>query len=430
MSKVTLLPADTYIVVNKTIFTDYDRLILTLLYQPIIGHLPLSLYFTLWADLDKAEIMSITFNHHHLMTNMQLKLNRIELAREKLEAMGLLKVYFKKGDINHYLYQLYSPLSADEFLNDPILNVLLYSYIGSNEYNQVTSYFKIPKIKITDFEDITTSFSDIFKTSHEANNLEKIATIKRKTSNQLSITEEIDFPLITSSIPSSLLNNKAFDSKTKTLINKLSFLYNIDTLHMINIIRGCLNEKGCVDKAKLRMACRNYYRFENDDYLPKLIYRSQPTELRKKDSSYSKRSIIIHQFESLSPYEFLIAKYNGGNPTIRDKMLIERLMIDQQLNPGVVNVLIDYILKIKDHKLNRQFVETIAGQWKRLNIKTVLEAMTQAEKEHKKYKKRITSNVKTVKEAKLPEWFGKDIKKEKISDEEEAKLKDMLKEFT
>ncbi len=430
MSKLNLLPADPYLIVNKSLFNDCDRLILTLLYQPIMGYSALSLYFTLWADLDKTEIMSIEYNHHHLMANMQLDLKSIELAREKLEAMGLLKVYLKKGNINHYLYQLYSPLSANEFLNDPILNVLLYSYIGSNEYHKIINYFKIPQIKVSDFDDVTVSFSDIFKTNHEALNEDLTSPIRKRVSQHPIILEELDFQLITSSLSSSLLNNKAFDSKTKLLLNNLSFLYNIDTLGMIDIIRGSLNEKGCIDKAKLRRACRNYYRFENDDLLPKLIYRVQPTEFRKKSINHSKRAVIIHQFENLSPYEFLIAKYNGGNPTIRDKMLIENLMIDQQLNPGVVNVLIDYILKINDYKLNRQFVETIAGQWKRLNIKTVEEAMNQAEKEHKKYKKRITGTVKAVKEAKLPDWFGKEIKEEKISDVEEAKLKDMLKEFS
>ena len=49
--KLTILPADTYTVVNKTILSDTDRKILTSLYQPIIGQLPISLYFTLWSDL-------------------------------------------------------------------------------------------------------------------------------------------------------------------------------------------------------------------------------------------------------------------------------------------------------------------------------------------------------------------------------------------
>ena len=430
MNRNSILPADTYLVVNKTIMNDIDRKILTMLYQPITGHLPISLYFTLWADLDKTEIMSVEYSHHHLMTSMQLKLNDIEKAREKLEAMGLIKVYLKKGDINSYIYQLYSPLSASDFLNDPILNVLLYSNIGSNEYNKIINYFKLPKINLFSFDDITISFSDVFKTSPNMEREHLSTETRKKMSNNLEIDEIIDFNLIVSSIAKGILNDKAFDTQTKLLINKLSFLYDIDTIHMINIIRGCLNEKGCIDKPKLRMACRNYYKFENNDKLPKLIYRNQPELLRTKELDTSKRSQMIHKFETLSPYEFLTAKYNGGNPTSREKLLIESLMIEQQLNPGVINVLIDYVLKINANKLNKNFIDAIAGQWKRSNIKTVEEAMNQAEKEHKKYKKRISVNTpKSKKDEKLPEWFGRDIIEEKLSTDEEDKIKDMLKEF-
>ena len=48
-----LLPADTYIVVNRTILSNDDRKKITMLYQPIIGHTAVSLYLTLIDDLEK-----------------------------------------------------------------------------------------------------------------------------------------------------------------------------------------------------------------------------------------------------------------------------------------------------------------------------------------------------------------------------------------
>ena len=432
MSKVNILPADTYMVINKTILKDIDRKILTMLYQPIIGSTPINLYFTLWSDLDQTEIMSIEFTHHHLMSKMQLKLDDIIMARNKLEAIGLLKVYFKKESINNYVYQLYSPLSVAEFLNDPILNVLLFSYVGSNEYNRIINYYKLPHINLNDFTDITISFSDVFNINiEEQENLKKEA-IRKRNINNITVNNNIDFDLILASIPKDIINKKIFDVKTKDLINKLSFLYQIDTLQMLGIIRSTINEKGGIDKVKLRTACRNYYQFENDDKLPNLIYRTQPEDLRKKDKDDSKRSKIIATFETLSPYDFLRAKYNGGNPTSRDTKLIENLMLEQELPAGVINVLIDYVLKVNANKLNKNYIETIAGQWKRLNIKTVEAAMKQAEKEHNKYKNKTNysnSKTKPKKEEKLPEWFGKEIKEEKLSIDEESKIKDMLKEF-
>ena len=82
----------------------------------------------------------------------------------------------------------------------------------------------------------------------------------------------------------------------------------------------------------------------------------------------------------------------------------------------MVNVLISYALKLNHQKLNRNYLETIAGQWKRLNVETVEEAMRLTEKEYKKMKKIAAKNEtkpKTVKESKeiLPDWFNQEANK-------------------
>ena len=58
MERYTLLPADSYVVINKTILHDEDRKILTNLYLPVIGTDAIMLYFSLWSDLDNSEIIS------------------------------------------------------------------------------------------------------------------------------------------------------------------------------------------------------------------------------------------------------------------------------------------------------------------------------------------------------------------------------------
>ena len=58
MKIISLLPADTYTVVNRTILTEKDKNNLITLYEPIIGPIPIALYLTLIRDLDKLEIMS------------------------------------------------------------------------------------------------------------------------------------------------------------------------------------------------------------------------------------------------------------------------------------------------------------------------------------------------------------------------------------
>ena len=156
-NNLTILPADIYTVVNKTILNENDRKIITMLYQPIIGYTATSLYFTLIDDLDKLELISDDLTHHHLMATMQLKLESIVKAREKLEAVGLLKTYFKKENVNHYVYLLYSPIPANEFFNHPILNIVLYNNLGKEEYEKLLSYYKVPRLNLKGYNGLFVS---------------------------------------------------------------------------------------------------------------------------------------------------------------------------------------------------------------------------------------------------------------------------------
>lgn len=429
MDKTTIMPADTYIVVNHTIMSDNDRFLLTMLYQPIIGFKALALYFSLWATLDTAKVMSVECNHRHLMNMTGFKIEDIIEGRKKLEAIGLLKTSYKSGEINNYIYQIYAPLTANEVLTHPFLSVILYNAVGAKDFEHLIQYYKMPKIDISSFKDITVSFSDVFKTG-TAFFKESQEEIKRRETNDIEIKSNLDMDLIISSIPKDLIVSKTFDKTAKKLIDSISYLYNIDTMHMIGLIRNSLNEKGLIDKEKFQLNARNFYTFENSNQLPHLIYDSQPTNLRENLKDGTKRSKMIYTFETLPPYDFLRGKYNGSNPTTRDLKLIESLLIEQELLPGVVNVLIDYVLRINDNKLTKNFIESIAGQWKRLNIKTVEEAMKQAEKEHKGFNTKKVYVSKKVVEENIPKWFNETVDEETLSEEETKKMKDMLSKFS
>ena len=172
MKKVSLLPADSYIVVNKSILTEEDKKNLINLYEPIIGPLPISLYLTLWGDLDRSEVMSKDFTHHHLMTFLKTKLEDIREAREALEAVGLIKTYLKEEkDINHYIYELFSPISAYEFFNHPVLNIILYNNIGENEYKDLIKEYKKPISRYDDYEEISSKLNDTFKSSIDSDTI-------------------------------------------------------------------------------------------------------------------------------------------------------------------------------------------------------------------------------------------------------------------
>lgn len=421
-----VLPADSYTVVNKSIITDVDKKTLIDLYQPIIGNKAVSLYFTLLNDLNKQNVVSDLNTHHHLLSIMQMSLEDIVSSRERLEAIGLVRTYFKQDNINNYIYVLYSPLQPNEFLNHPILNVVLYNNLGKKEYQKIVESYKIPRIVLKDYKEISLRFDEVFS-SVTVSNMILNEDIVSKNKTEITFKNAIDFELLISGINSNMINEKIFTKEIRELINNLSFIYNIDVLTMQNLIKTSITEKGSIDKETLRKSARNFYQFENSGNLPTLIYSKQPEYLKSPTGDVSNKAKMIYTFENTNPYQFIKSKYKDGKVIKKDLLLIEELLIDLKLTPGVVNVLLDYVLRVNNKKLNKAYVETIASHWKRLGIETVEEAMNICIKEHKKTIKKVPNT--KVKET-VPEWFNEQINKDVLKEQEEQELKDLLKQYS
>ena len=420
--KESISQADIYTVVNQSILTEVDRKVLISLYEPIIGSTALSLFFTLWQDLDKSEVISRDLNHHHLMVTLKNSLNNIVIARKALEAVGLLKSYIKENDsLNEYLYELYSPLTPYEFFNHPVLSILLLNNVGEIEYHELSEYYKKISIPKKDYTEITSSMNETFKsvTPYEKENEE----IRRKNKLNINISNLIDFDLLEQSLPKGMVNDKTFNKKNKELINQLAFVYNVDSIKMSEVIRLVIDNVGIIDKGKLVETVRRNYEFNNNGTLPTIVYRTQPEYLRTPVGT-SNRDKMIQVFETTKPYDFLKFKNNNIKPTARDLKLLEHLAVDMGLSPGVINVLIDYAIRINDGKLNQNYLDTIASSWNRRGVKTVPQAMDAVTRGHKKVVKEIVP--KTKKEINIPSWMNEKNSSDTMSDDE---LKELEKEM-
>ncbi len=418
----SVLPADKYKVINKTLLSDLDKDNIVRFYTPIIGPIATSLYLDLWQDLNKKNTTDEYLIHNHLLSLLKCSPNAFVEARESLEAVGLLKTYVKEENVLVYLYELYSPLSPVEFFNHPILNVVLYNNIGSDEYDSLLKEYQKVKVDYTGFSEITKNLDDVYASE----NFNKVANLQDKQMGNITVTSKIDYDLIANSIPKDVLSDKAFNKKNRELIDNLSFIYHVDSLQMVEFIRKSLNEYGMIDKETLRNTVKKYYEYSFNS-LPTLVYRTQPEYLKKPAGDNSLHGKIVAMFENTTPYDFLKRKNGGTKPTTRDLNLVERLLNDLGLTTAVVNVLLDYCLKTNNNKLVGAYVETIAGQWKRAGLQTAEEAMQFAIKEHKKTTKKKTTEI--PKKSNIPEWFNKDISSEDISEETEKEIEEMFKEF-
>ena len=426
---MTLLPADNYIVINKSVITAHDMEIINLLYLPIIGPLAVSLYNVLYNDLDHLKTMSDNLTHAHLLANLHLSCKELVEVRNVLEAIGLIKSYVKTDSVNRYIYELYSPVSCHEFFSHPILNIVLYNNVGKIEYDRLINYFKIPKVNKEGYTEITKKFNHVFDSVPCTSFDMYKDNIRKYNKQKLNIDSNFDINFLIESMPKQI-DKKIFTKDLQELIISLAYLYDIDATRMGSIIKSCINERGTVNRDELRKVARDHYQFDHSGLLPTVVEQTQPEYLRKPIGDNSNIAKMIYTFETVSPYDFLRSKCGDAEPVKRDVKLLEDLLIDHKLKPGVVNVLVDYVLKTNDNKLTRSLVETIAGQWERKKIETVEDAMEIARKNHQAHMKSQSVSKKTIsKENSVPVWFDKEIMHDAATDEERQAIEEMLKEY-
>lgn len=397
-----LLPIDVYIVRMNGILQEYDRKVLTLLYQPLIGSTCYSLYMTLWSEIEVNRLWGGENRHHHLMSIMQRNLKQIFEERKKLEGIGLLKTFVKEDEQDRtYIYELQPPLSPNQFFDDGVLNIYLYNRLGKTSFHKVKQFFSEHRIDTDTYKDVTSSFSEVFLSlnpselkvsNEEMTNALKISEndqyIDREKSSGIFISEEyFDFPLFLSGISKSLIPHDAFTTEVKEVIAKLAFVYRIDPIEMKKVVIQAIDESDQVNIEALRKAARDYYQLMNGDLLPRLVNNTQPLQFRMMTLTEpkNKEEQLMKQLEEISPHQLLVEISGGIEPAVSDLKIIENVMINQKLNPGVVNVLIYYVMLRSDMKLSKNYVEKLAGHWVRKQIKTVKEAMTLAKDEHRQY---------------------------------------------
>ena len=421
-----ILPADTFIVINKTVLHE-DRRILISLYQPLIGSTAIGLYYTLWTFLDHFECLSDELEHHMILNSMMITINEFNDARKKLESVGLIKTYAKYDKINNYIYEIFSPLSASEFLNHPIFSMALLNALGEKEYKKTVEFFKVPNVDLSKYQNITSKFTDSFTFGSDNIREIEINNLRKRNTNDIVLTPKVNVENVISFIPDELLNKKAVTSADKKLIINLSYIFNYDEGNLIELVRNSLTDKHIIDKKLLKANALKYYEFDNVGKLPSLIYKTQPDSLKNKTEGFNKNDKMIHIFETTSPYDFISSKYKSGTPSSSDLKIISYLLVDLELTPGVTNVLVDFVLKINNNKLTKAYVDTIASQWKKKNIQTVKEAMELAKEEyHKKSSKKYVSAEKDSKI--VPSWINKEYDENIASEEEIKELERILGE--
>ncbi len=403
-----MLKENKYKIIKTSMISDVDKNVVFKLYTPLMGPLASLLYLFFYEEDTLEEKIS------YIMSSLKMTLPQVTIARESLEALGLIKTYQKDDD---YLFILYKPESPKNFFNNPLFNVSLYNNIGSKAYNKLIEHYKVKKIDTSKYEDITASFDDIF----ESNKKGFVMDIEEDTSNKLYYKENIDIDLIKAGLPEEMYKDSTFDMDAIYLLDTLAHIYKLDSLEMTNLLKASLENKK-INEKKLREDARDLYKYNNYGSLPTIVHK----KAREKTfiEPTTKEESILNTFKENSPHDYLSYRYKNGSPSARELKILERLLVDYKFKPEVTNVLISYVLMVNNERFTEGFVDAVATQWNRLGIDTAEKAMELAKREASKKKK--TSTRYNKKAPIKPEWTGEKIESDDLSLEDQELLKDLL----
>ncbi|WP_165997045.1 DnaD domain protein [Bacillus sp. Cs-700] len=439
-----LLPVDTLQIEAFGLLHDYDRNVLTLLYQPLIGAGAYSLYMTMWSAHEQQDSLVTKMTHHHLLLMMRWDTKKLLEERRKLEGIGLLKTFLKNGeDTRHFTYELQPPLTPDRFFNDGVLNIYLFNRLGRNRYQDLKKYFSVEKPDLSEYKDMTASFNEVYDSLHpsemtasyeEEDEVREIAS-RNDNKGLVFTSSEFDFDVMKQHISDMIVTEKMFTDSVKKTIERLAFVYKIEPYEMGRIVEQAAIHHDELSDDLLRKEVSSWFALENRGKVPALQYRRQPAALQEFHTKepVTEEEKAAQRYEQMTPYDILQRAAEGGKPSEADMKLVERIMDEQKLTPGVMNVLLDFIIETQDKKLSKNYVEKFASHWARARVKTVREAMDLAIKELQQPKKKANpasrgKGSSTARKDKVPEWIS-DQKEPDMSHEERSEKQDQLKKM-
>ncbi|WP_101844585.1 replication initiation and membrane attachment family protein [Halobacillus sp. Marseille-P3879] len=408
-----LLPIDGFKVIKRGVTPQNERWSLTHLYQPVIGLLPVSLYQFLTSEWETKREEGV-LTHHAIMTYLSCPLDKIYEARKKLESIGLLKTYVNTQEETVYLYELRPPLAAEEFLNDTFLSLLLQHQIGKDKFDKLQSRLIMDFEGVYDgYEEVTVSFEHMFN-PHIQGKVNSAADPQKKKENIVQkgpVIEEssIDFKWLEEALKQRMYPaSKILSGINRRVITQLAALYTLSSTEIERALTWSINEENELDLEEFKSACHDFMKNQTNDG-EKVINQRDKLSSSSPDNG-SKEDQFVNLLEQISPRELLEDLSTGNQASSQDMRMIRDVMTEQGLTPGVMNVLVHYVLLKTDMKLSKPYLEKIASHWARKNVTTVRQAMNLAKAEHQQYqqwgsqpKRKYQNKTKEV----IPEWFKK-----------------------
>ncbi|WP_411953625.1 replication initiation and membrane attachment family protein [Alkalibacillus sp. S2W] len=438
-----LLPNDQCVIMKRTAFFEDANTVLTLLYQPLIGMKSVALYQALWRE-HGARSSQTAFSHHHLMGILNMSLDEIYEARQKLEGIGLLKTFKQDETYRTYYYVLRKPLSSYQFFDNPTLTILLEHHIGKEAHQALKQQLAPSQQLDQAIDEVTAHFDDVFTT---VKHLRQPA--KKTTEESIVMTSDLPLEWLYKMLTQQQIEPKQILTKSNlNYMERVSKIYDVDYLELEKALLWAINEEMAFDRQEFLDMCKDIY-YNKHGSVPPRLYAKQDVETEHNEAQQvevehsaqpsdaeSKQAKLIEHFNTITHRELLEDYATSGLASMKEVDMLTNVMEEHGLNQPVMNVLVHYVLNKNGNKLNRNYIETIAAHWSREGIETAQQAIELAKQEHKLYqtwqqkKQRQGSKQSNSKKSSevIPKWFKEQKQKkqseDQSNDQQEAETQD------
>ncbi len=363
-----------------------DFKVLSLLYQPLLGMESYALYTTFYQMIHQTKIESLT--HQVLFDLLDLKQTNFLKMRHKLEALNLLETYQLE---NEFIYLLKTPLTAKQFLADTVFGSYLQSEIGDKNLNVLIEMFKKEIPNTEGYQNISKPFDALYEFK-QLNLLKVDDQLEGRMQNQgLLIESQFDFNGFVEALPDRLKTSTLLNRKLRETIEKIAFVYQYDVLDMVEVYKKASESKQNMNYQVLNFKARQYFEKKN-----------QVLSIKEKTNSE------VDLIEKATPYE-IISKFakvdQQGIALSTAFQLLER----NQVDPGIVNVILMLVLKHKDGILPHiNYLEKVLNDWLNKGVLTTEDAIEHASKLEGSFEQKKEKKVNKTAE---PDWMDDYVRK-------------------
>lgn len=356
---MSLKAKDTYRVITQYGLNEQTMTSLMCLYQPLIGGDGVLLYLTLYAESKSPQTQK---THSRLISLMNIPADVIERARYRLEEYLLLRTYEKNTETrNAYIYVLREPMNAEDFCGMKSFLTAYRERVGQKQMETTIASMNTGAVNTSGYKDITRAVKHTRMPEYE--NEVRFTELKpRYTFADDDETINFDYEKFLATTSTLVFPAELRSQENMALIGKLASIYGLTPDKMRVLVMRCVNiEDMEFDTERLKICAS----------------KEKPEKKEVKD------------IYDLPPVSFLQGKQNGAQVSLTDKKILEHLSLDMHLPNVVINVMIEYILRISNNRLNPKFVDMVASEWARDGITTKEQALLET-------KKNVTSHSRNV----------------------------------